>query len=102
MKLAGFTSLLLVVASPVIAQEAPAPATAPAADAKLSIESPIAALVENAATKAVIDTNFPGMTAHPAFEQFKVMSLKELQPLSGGVITDEAIAKAATELAAIK
>lgn len=102
MKLVGLTSLLLVAAVPVLAQETAAPATAQAADAKLSIESPIAALVENAATKTVIDTNFPGMTAHPAYEQFKGMTLKELQPLSGGVITDEAIVKAATEIAAIK
>ena len=46
--------------------------------------------------------DFPGLTAHPAYEQFKAMTLKQLQPFSNGVITDDLLVKAGTDLAAIK
>jgi hypothetical protein len=100
MKLVLIASGLLAVASaPLAAQTAPTPV---AAAAKLTIDSPIEAIAADAAGKAVLDANFPGMTAHPAFEQFKAMSLKAVQPFSNGVITDEAIAKTTADLAALK
>ncbi|MEQ1547451.1 MAG: hypothetical protein ABL918_02250 [Chakrabartia sp.] len=98
MKFAVVLSALLI-AAPLTAETPPA---APVASVALSIDSPIEALVANAASKAVVDANFPGMTAHPAYEQFKGMSLKQLQPMSGGAISDAAIAKAAAELTATK
>ena len=100
MKFAIFASALLI-AAPLLAQTVPAPAPA-AATAMLTIDSPIEALVADPKAKAVVDANFPGMTAHPAYEQFKGMSVKQLQPLSQGVITDEAVKKAEAELAAAK
>jgi hypothetical protein len=99
-KLAFLVAVLAAfAAAPASAQTAPTPA---AAEAKLSIDSSIEALAANPVTKAVLDANFPGMTTHPAYEQFKGMSLKVVQPFSGGAITDEAIAKTAEALAAIK
>lgn len=92
-------SLLLAVTAAPLAAQAPAPAPA-AAPAMISIESPIEAIVADAKGKAIIEANFPGMTAHPAYDQFKGMTLKQLAPLSQGVITDEAIAKAEAALAA--
>jgi hypothetical protein len=91
--------LLALFAAPLAAQTEPAPATAAA---KLTIDSSIEAIAADTAGKAVLDANFPGMTAHPAYEQFKGMSLKAVQPFSNGVITDEAITKATADLAAIK
>jgi hypothetical protein len=91
---------MALLGAPLAAQTAPAPA--PAAAAKLSIDASIEALVADPAGKAVIDANFPGMTTHPAYDQFKGMTLKAVQPFSNGVITDEAIAKATADLAAIK
>ena len=44
----------------------------------------------------------PGITTHAMYEQFKSMSLKQLQPMSGGQITDEALAKTNEALAAVK
>ena len=114
------TALIVATAAPALAQKAPAaPApstaapvstTAPAATtaatattgAKFSLDTPIETLVADAAAKAVLDADVPGMTAHPAFDQFKSMSLKQLQPISQGQITDETLAKVATDLAAIK
>ncbi len=98
MKFAVILSALLISA-PLTAQTPPA---APVASAALSIDSPIETLAANAASKAVVDANFPGMTAHPAYEQFKGMTLKQLQPMSGGAISDAAIAKATAELTAAK
>jgi hypothetical protein len=88
------------IATPVSAQ---APAAAASEQmAKLSIDTPIEQLAANPVSKAVLDANFPGMTTHPAYDQFKGMSLKAVQPFSNGVITDEAIAKTTADLAAIK
>ena len=42
------------------------------------------------------------VTAHPAYEQFKGMSLRQVQPFSEGQITDEMLKKIETDLAAIK
>jgi hypothetical protein len=103
MKIIAVVSVLgLSFATPLLAQTAAAPAAPEAAMPKISIETPIQDLVANPAAKAVVEANFPGITAHPAYEQFKAMSLKALQPFSNGVITDAAIEKATAELAAVK
>ena len=102
MKLVVICSALIAsIAAPLAAQTGTATAPAAAA-ATLSIDSPIEQIVANPAGKVVIDADFPGLTAHPAYDQFKGMSLKQLQPLSSGVITDEQLAKAGSDLAAIK
>ena len=105
MKLAPFAALGLALAAAtapvaVSAQDAPASASAPAA--ALSIDTPIAALVADARAKAVLDKHVPGIDQHPAFEQFKAMSLKILAPYSQGMISEDLLAKIATDLAAIK
>ena len=104
MKLAFSAMILAMAAAPAFAQTAPAPA--PAADttatAKFSLDTPIETIAADPAGKAVLDAAFPGMTSHPAYEQFKSMSLTAVQPLAQGQITDEQMAKAKAELAAIK
>jgi hypothetical protein len=95
------STLVLSAAAPLAAQTASAPAPVTAA-AKISIDSPIETLVADPAGKAAIDSAFPGMTSHPAYDQFKGMSLKQVQPMSQGAITDEAIAKVSAALSAIQ
>lgn len=114
-------SIILVaalVAAPLAAQTAPAPATPPApattpippstatgtamASSKFSLDTPIETIAADPAGKAVLDATFPGMTAHPMYDQFKGMSLTQLQPMSQGQITDAQIAKAKADLAAVK
>ena len=100
----------LSVAAPTFANTAPvAPAPAPApppapvvAVAKLSIDSPIEALAADPVAKAALDANFPGVTTHSMYEQFKNLSIKQLQPMAADKITDAAIAKLATDLAPLK
>ncbi len=84
---------LALVAAPVAAEVASAP---------LTIDSPIAALAADPRAKAVLDEALPGLTRHRMYGFFKSMSLKTLQPMSRGKVSDAALAKIAAGLAAIK
>ena len=95
------TAVLAGLAPAAFAQTAPAPATAPAA-AKFSLDTPIEALVADPKAKAVLDADLPGVTTHPSYDMFKGMSLRAVQPMSGGKLTDEMLKKVETDLAAIK
>ncbi len=66
-----------------------------------TLDTPIEQIVANPAGKAVLDKDLPGLTTHPAYDQFKGMSLKEVEPMSQGALTDDMIAKAGADLAAL-
>jgi hypothetical protein len=110
MKLAAITAVVgLTIAMPAFAQTmAPsvpaAPATAPATapTAKYTLDTPIETIVADPKGKAVIDADIPPLTSHPMYEQFKSMSLRGLQPISQGNLTDEILKKVEIDLAAIK
>ena len=89
----------LLAAGSLSAQEVQPAENAPEAPAKLTIDAPIEALMADAEAKAVVDANLPGLEDHPAYGQFKAMSLKAVQPFSGGVVTDEILAKITEGLA---
>lgn len=84
-----FLPLVLLLPSPALAQGANP--TNPAVQ-QLSVELPIETIMADPAGKAVMDKEMPTLMSHPAYEQFKSMSLRQLQPYSGGAITDEKIA----------
>lgn len=77
-------------------------APAPVAAAKFTIDTPLETIVADPAGKAVIDASMPGLTTHAMYDAFKGMSLKQLQPMSGGKITDEGLAKVGAALATVK
>nr|WP_315381901.1 hypothetical protein [uncultured Sphingomonas sp.] len=85
-----------------MAQQTPAPAAAPATATKFSLDTPIETLLADEKAKAVLDTDIPGLSSHPALDQFKAMSLKAVQPFSNGALTDEMLKKVETDLAALK
>ncbi|KQN19052.1 hypothetical protein ASE83_09015 [Sphingomonas sp. Leaf32] len=91
----------MLIATPVavVAQTAPTSAPAPAAAAKLTIDSSIETIAADPKGKAILDANFPGMVAHESYPMFKGMSLKQVQPYANGRITDEQVAKVSAELA---
>ena len=66
-----------------------------------TLDTPIEQIVANPAGKAVLDKDLPGLTTHPAYDQFKTMSLKEVEPMSQGALTDDMLAKTGTDLAAL-
>jgi hypothetical protein len=76
-----------------------APATAQAA---LTLDTPVEAIIADAQGKAVLDKHLPGMTAHPQFEQAKTMSLRQISGFAPEHITAELLAKVEADLAAIK
>ena len=87
---------LVVTAAPALAETAPAPAPA------LTIDTPIETLMADPRSKAVLDANMPGVENHPMYEMVKGMSLRQVQPMSQGAISEELLAKIEQELAAIK
>ena len=78
------------------------PAAPAAATAKFTLDTPIEAIVADPAGKAVIDTDLPGTTTHPMYEQFKAMSLNQVAPMAADKITPEVLAKVQADLATIK
>jgi hypothetical protein len=81
--------------------QAPASAT-PASTQRWSVQTtPIADLLANPAAKAVIERHLPGFSAHPAIAYVGGMTLKGVQPHTGGLITDEHLAGIERDLAAL-
>jgi len=72
------------------------------AQTALSLDTPIEQIVANPAGKAVLDKDLPGLSTHAMYDQFKTMSLKDLQPMSQGAITDDQLKKVGEDLAAVK
>ena len=92
---------LVALPAAALAQSAPgappAPAAAPAATPSLDL--PIEQLLADEKIKAVIDARIPGLSNHPMLDQFKMMSLKQLQPMANGLLTDEMLQNVAADLA---
>ncbi len=74
--------------------------TAPAA--KFNLDTPIETMAADEKAKAVLNADLPDLLGHPMYEQFKGMSLRQLQPMSQGALTDELMKRVETDLAAIK
>lgn len=97
--LAALGLTLAALTTPVWAEDSAATATAAAA---FTVDTPIEALVADERAKAVLTKHLPGIDQHPAYDQFKALSLKALAPFSQGMISDEMLAKIEADLAAIK
>ena len=104
MKSVVLAAIVALTAAPLAAQTAPAPAPAApvAAAAKFNLDTPIETIAADPAGKTVLDTDLANITAHPMYDQFKGMSLNQVQPMSQGALTDAALAKVKTDLAALK
>lgn len=93
------------LASAASAQNSTAPAApappAPAAPVALNLDTPIEALMADPRSKAVLDARLPMLAGHPAYNLVKGMSLRQVQPRSQGLITEEILAAIGADLAAI-
>lgn len=69
-----------------------------AAAEKPTVETPIEKLMANEKTAAVLQKHLPNIDQHPAYGQFKGMSLVALKPWSAGAVTDEIIEKVKADL----
>ncbi|MET0586915.1 MAG: hypothetical protein ABWZ75_00200 [Novosphingobium sp.] len=98
-KLAIAAALAAAFAVPVHAAD-PAPASAPA-PAYSTAETDIGTLLDNPATKAVLDKHMPGFSANPQIDMARSMSLKQVQQFAGDQMTDDVLAKVDADLAKI-
>lgn len=64
------------------------------------LDAPIAQIASDPMGKAVLEASLPQVMGHANYETFKAMSLRQLQPLSRGEVTDEALAKAQADFTA--
>jgi succinyl-CoA synthetase alpha subunit len=99
--LAAFGLAAAALTTPALANETATTAAATTA-AAFSVETPIESLMADERAKAVVTKHIPGLDQHPAYEQFKALSLKALAPYSQGMISDELLGKIDADLAAIK
>lgn len=86
-------------------QAAPAPAPAPPAaiaTARLNLDTPIETIMADPKGKAVLAADLPQLAAHPSYEMFKGMSLRQLQGYAADQLTDAVLVKVGTSLAAVK
>lgn len=60
-----------------------------AASGKSVDKTPIAVLAADPAGKAVLEKELPGITRHPAYWWFKGKTLRQLQAMSRGMLSDE-------------
>lgn len=65
-----------------------------------TLDLPIERIAANPTGKTILDANLPQVLSHANYDSFKSMSLRQLQPLSQGRITDAALNKTESELAA--
>lgn len=66
-----------------------------------SIETKLGDLLDNEATKAVLEKHLPGISNHPQIGMGKGFALSMVAKFSGGLITEEALAKIDEELKAL-
>ena len=81
-------TLVLANASPVLA-DTPATETAETKPVYSSAETTLGVLLEDLAAKTIIDKHIPGLTDNPSISMAAGMTLKALQAMAGGKITDE-------------
>lgn len=98
-KLAIAAALAAAFAAPAYAAD-PAPAAAPTA-AYSTEATDIGTLLDNPATKAVLDKHMPGFSGNPQIDMARSMTLKQIQQFAGDQMTDEVLAKIDADLAKI-
>jgi len=100
-KFAIAAALAAAFAAPAYAAD-PAPAAAAATAPAYSAETTdIGTLLDNPATKAVIDKHMPGFSGNPQIDMARSMTLKQVQQFAGDQITDDVLAKVDADLAKI-
>jgi hypothetical protein len=66
-----------------------------------SIESKLGDLLDNEATKAILEKHMPGISTHPQIGMGKGFALSMVAKFSGGMITEEMLQKVNAELTAL-
>ena len=99
--LAAATAMALVGAPAFAAEPQPAAAAQPAKPAFSTDETDIGTLLNNPQTRAVLEKHIPQFVGNPQIDMARSMTLKQIQSFAADALTDEVLAKIATDLAAI-
>ena len=78
---------------------AQAPAAPAAASAYTTADTSIGDLIDNPATKAVLDKHLPGFAGNPQIDMARGMTLKQIQAFAGDAVTDDVLARIDADLA---
>jgi hypothetical protein len=100
MRFALMAGLLLLVPGAALAQSSDSPA-ATTVSAHYTLDTPIKDLVADPQAKAVLDKDLPGLSSDENLAKFEDKSLRQFQPMTGGQLTDDLLAKTGADLAAI-
>ena len=67
----------------------------------MSIESKLGDLLDNEASKAILEKHMPGVSTHPQIGMGKGFALSMVAKFSGGLITDDMLTKVDADLKAL-
>lgn len=98
---AGAFAAMLTATLAVPVSVAQAEAAAPAAVSYSTTDSDIGTLLDNPATKAILEKHVPGMTTDPQTAMARPMTLKQVQAFAPAQLSDETLAKIDVDLAAL-
>ena len=98
--LAAITVPALAADAPAAAASAPAAADAPKVAFSVA-DTDVGTLLDNPATKAVLDKLLPGLSTNPQIDMARAMTLKQVQGYAPDKIKDEDLVKVDAELAKI-
>ena len=102
MRVESLAAILLTIATPagVLAQgTAPAPAAAPAAGHYTTTDTDVGTLLDDPASKAVLDKNIPGFSANPQIQMARSMTLRQLQQFDSAALPDSLMSSIDADLA---
>lgn len=94
---AVLTLATLLAGTPAMAADAPA--TAAAAPALSSATTDIGTLLDNPASKAILQKYMPEMIANPQIDMARSMTLKQVQGFAPDMLSDQKLAQIDAELA---
>ena len=67
----------------------------------MSIESKLGDLLDNEASKAILEKHMPGISTHPQIAMGRGFALSMVAKFSGGMITDDMLTKVDADLKAM-
>jgi len=88
--------VLALIATNALAQEAPA-----APHTVFNRNTPVEKIAADPDGAAVLNKDMPGLLTHPSYPDFKSMSLRQLQEMSGGDMSKQDMEKAEADLMAL-
>lgn len=96
---------LLAATQPALAdnhgQHAAAPVQTAAKPAFSTAETSIGDLIDNPATKAVLDKHLPGFSENPQISMARAMTMRQIQGFAADMLPDEKLALVDADLAAL-